>query len=74
MEAGLLVLIICDWSVLLNLDSIYFNEEDITEKDGQIFAGLDEHVEHFIGDIFDFISINLMVQPVEDLFFAVQVA
>ena len=74
MEAGLLVLIVCDWSVALNLVSTWFNEENITEKDGQIFAGLDEHVEHFIGHIFDFISIDLMVQPVEDLFFAVQVA
>ena len=46
----------------------------ITEEDGQVFLAVDEHVEHFISDIFDFIAVGLVVQPNENLFLTQQIA
>jgi len=39
-----------------------------------VFLAVDEHVEHFIGDVFDFIAVGLMVQPNENLFLTQQIA
>jgi len=40
-------------------------KNSLTEQDGQMFLLLDEHVEHFIGDIFDLVALDLTRQPLE---------
>jgi hypothetical protein len=44
-----------------------------TKENGQVFLPLDEHVEHFIGDVFDFFMFNLMTEPLENRFLFSQV-
>ena len=34
-----------------------------------MFGAFDEHIEHLVGDILNFITFNLVNEPVEDLLF-----